>query len=278
MKKITKWGLGFLCLWLLMLAACSAQTINMKKYTASRTTTLYVHGYGGSVRSTNHMINAAVDAHAATKALVADVSKTGRITWHGRWSNKADNPIVQVAFQNSKAPVDQNTKWLTAILEQLYTKYHVRTFNGVGHSNGSVDLIDYAVTSANNRHVPKLNKLVTIAGPFDGITFVNDKPNTNYFEKDGRPKHIYTTYADLLSKRQNFPHHVKILNIYGNQEDGSNSDGDVSTVSARSLQYLLRDKTASYQEKEITGKHAQHSQLHENSTVDHAVIQFLWGK
>ena len=70
--------------------------------------------------------------------------------------------------------------------------------------------------------------------------------------------------------------HGDVLNIYGDYKNGS--DGSVLNASSRSLKYLVADNAKSYQEKKITGKLAQHSQLHENQEVDKILIQFLWGK
>ncbi|MEB3363663.1 alpha/beta hydrolase [Lactobacillus sp. R2/2] len=77
--------------------------------------------------------------------------------------------------------------------------------------------------------------------------------------------------------RHSFPNNVSILNIFGNKEDGTNSDDDVSCVSAQSLRYLLRGK-GKYHEIEIKGANGQHSKLHENYKVDRIIGQFLWSK
>lgn len=52
--------------------------------------------------------------------------------------------------------------------------------------------------------------------------------------------------------------------------------GSVSNASSRSLRYLVAARARSYREVKITGKHAQHSQLHENAQVDRLLIDFLW--
>ena len=67
---------------------------------------------------------------------------------------------------------------------------------------------------------------------------------------------------------------IEVLNIYGDLQDGSHSDGRVSNSSSQSLQYLLRGSAKSYQEMKFKGAKAQHSQLHENKDVANKIIQF----
>ncbi|WP_435891378.1 alpha/beta hydrolase [Limosilactobacillus pontis] len=71
----------------------------------------------------------------------------------------------------------------------------------------------------------------------------------------------------MLKLRSTFPTNTRVLNIYGDKEDGSHSDGDVPVNSAKS-----------YREVEIKGANAQHSTLHNNSQVNRELINFLWRK
>nr|WP_252898650.1 alpha/beta hydrolase [Secundilactobacillus odoratitofui] len=83
----------------------------------------------------------------------------------------------------------------------------------------------------------------------------------------------------LWRLRNNFPAQAHVLNIYGNLQDGSHSDGVITMPSARSLGYLLKNRVASYQEYQVQGPTAQHSKLHENNPfVDDALIDYLWRK
>ena len=83
-------------------------------------------------------------------------------------------------------------------------------------------------------------------------------------------------FKQLLPLRKHYPRQIEVLNIYGNKEDGSNSDGSVSVASAQSYKYLINGRAKSYREVEIKGKNAQHSKLHENKEVDKLLIDFLW--
>ncbi len=87
------------------------------------------------------------------------------------------------------------------------------------------------------------------------------------------------TYQELLKLGDSYPKkQVAVLNIYGDLDDGSDSDGRVSNNSSRSEKYLLQDVYRSYQELEIKGEGGQHSKLHENRQVDRAIINFIWKK
>lgn len=141
---------------------------------------------------------------------------------------------------------------------------------------GNLTTMFYQMKYGSNLKLPKLKKQVNLGGHFDGIVGMDDKINRNYLLASGRPKYLNASYRYLLKYRQNYPSGVQVLNIFGNKGDGTNSDGDVSVVSARSLRYLLRGKVSSYREIEVKGAGGQHSQLHENPKVDQAIGRFLW--
>ena len=96
--------------------------------------------------------------------------------------------------------------------------------------------------------------------------------------KTGEPQRQDATYKPLLKLRSTFPTNTRVLNIYGDKEDGSHSDGDVPVNSAKSLKYLVSGRAKSYPEVEIKGANAQHSTLHNNSQVNWELINFLWRK
>lgn len=61
------------------------------------------------------------------------------------------------------------------------------------------------------------------------------------------------------------------MNVYGDLEDDSHSDGRVKNSSSKSLRYL-----ESYKEKKFTGPMAQHGRLRENPKVLRTAVDFLW--
>lgn len=95
---------------------------------------------------------------------------------------------------------------------------------------------------------------------------------------DGEPTKINSHYRELLGLRHDKQlKTLELLNIYGDKNDGTHSDGDVSNASSKSLRYLV-PQVKSYQEKRVVGPEAQHSKLHDNPQVDKLLVKFLWGR
>ena len=116
-----------------------------------------------------------------------------------------------------------------------------------------------------------------MARHYDGIVGINDEPNkTKIDAKTGKPSRMEPEYRALLSLRNIFPRETNVLNIFGNLENGTNSDGDVTNASAKSLKYLINSRAKSCQELMIRGRGGQHSALHNNSQVTKALIRFIW--
>lgn len=239
---------------------------------ADTTPTIFVYGYRGTAFSTNQLIESAEAAGVAKRSMVVTVSPNGQLNVQGDLHATAA-PIIQVIFQNNTAGEEVDSQWLAKILTMLHQRYGVTRLNAVGHSMGA-----YAVIAAAMAQTPvELEKVVVIAGPYDGLLGWNDKPHELQLAADGRPSLIRPEYARLLQSREHF-RAKSVLNIYGNVQDGSDTDTVVSVNSALSLGYLLRGLTK-YQTLAVTGPHAQHSRLHEhNVAVDRAMLQFIWGK
>ncbi len=242
--------------------------------------TLYVHGWGAGARSTNSMIRYAEHYNNAKKVLTATISPEGKVSFSGYWPASAKKPLIQViSVDNKYYNYKVTQKWFSNVLQKLQKDYHIKRYNTVSHSMGNLTTMYYQVTNGQNKRLPALQKQVNIAGHFDGIVGMDDKPNQNSLQKNGAPKIQDSDFKYLNTHREGYPNkQVDVLNIFGNLQDGSNSDGDVTVVSAKSLKYLLRDKYKHYQELEISGKKGQHSQLHENARVDRAIGKFLWQK
>ncbi|GAK47050.1 possible cell surface hydrolase [Secundilactobacillus oryzae JCM 18671] len=261
-------------------------------YTYSHT--LFVHGWTGSIKSEERMVHAAAKSGAAKKRLVIHVKANGKLKYKGHYFRGTKNPMIEVVFDNNRAGEFKDAHWIRKVVKSLKARYGITKFNAVGHSMGSYALLYYTLLYGKNRNLPRPNKLVLIAGPYDGIInnhklnqptdlplskLWTDMPNQNKLLKNGRPKIIHSEYRMLLNLRKQIPRGVKILNIYGDLENGSNSDGVVTITSARSLGFIVRGRVAKYKELKVDGEHAQHSSLHEdNFIVNRALINFLWAK
>ena len=204
------------------------------------------------------------------------MSKNGKVSWLGT-PHHVRKPIVQVVFEDNRNPdAVKWADWLATVNRQLYQRYGVRNVNFVAHSMGNMAVMFYAIRNQDQQKLPKINAYVAIAGHFDGIIGMGDQPHQIKLAANGYPSPLDENYAELARMRDRFPKGVKVLNIYGDLRDGSDSDGRVSNNSSRSLRYLVSPRAAGYREREYFGRDAQHSALHENPKVAQAVDAFLW--
>lgn len=257
--------------------------------------TILIHGIGGTFKSEIPMMKEAVKKGYAQWGLVVHVKANGEVTTRGTLKNKP-NPIILVRFNNSVAGEVQDAKWIKNVLTTLKTKYDVTEYNMIGHSMGAYAAVYYEEYYSHDSNQPKLDKLVTLAGPFDGIIterktrwlgrvsdsllkLWDDTPNLNRLTATGKPRIIHPEYRLLLEKRNEFPSSAHVLNMYGNLKNGTNSDGTVTNISSESLAYLIGSRVASYREKMITSYDASHYGLHnDNEEVREQLYKFLWNK
>ncbi|GAF41978.1 hypothetical protein FC83_GL002685 [Agrilactobacillus composti DSM 18527 = JCM 14202] len=253
---------------------------NDTKYVYSNTPTLYIHGFGGGPGSSNHMIAAVEKSNAGKKVFTATVQADGQVTLQGKWDNQQVNPLVQVLFKNNRSHNEADgPRWIKSVVILLQKKYHIKAFNIVAHSRGTVNTIDYLYDYGQDTKLPKLQKYVSMAGIYNGLRgFGGNNISNSPLSKTGKPETMSPEFKKLTKLRTDLPTNLAILNIYGNLEDGSHSDGRVQNNSSKALKYLVSPRAKSYQELEFKGKKAQHSQLHENAAVDRAIIKFLFSK
>lgn len=244
------------------------------------TPTLFLHGWGSSVNAEKQMTSAAQRAGVTNSVTQALVDRQGYVHLKGHISVQAHNPIIEVGFiDNRNLNYHQDGRWLKQVIIKLQQKYQIQNINLVGHSMGNMAISYYLLDNANNQKLPKLHKQVAIAGHFDGIIGAGDRPHRLHLSATGRPNYLDNNYKTLMFLRQRYPYkQVKILNIFGDKNDGTNSDGDVTNASAQSLRYLVQERALSYQERKIIGPDGQHSRLHESRRVDWLLINFLWNK
>lgn len=263
-----------------------------KHFSFSNTPTIFVHGWSGGGLSELPLIDSAEKLGVAKRTMVIYVRNNGTLKVTGNLNNKSQNPIIQIIFGNNRAGEFRDAHWLKTVMRTLHDNYGVNKYNEVGHSMGAYACIYYNMLVGNNTNYPKLNKAVLIAGPYDGIInnhksnqptklplsrLWNDYPNENWMNDNGRPIIIHPEYRLLMRMSNRFPKQAKVLNIYGDLDDGSNSDGVVTNVSALSLGYLLKNRVDVYKTKKITGPDAQHSQLHNhNLEVNKALLNWIW--
>ncbi|WP_375712212.1 alpha/beta hydrolase [Staphylococcus chromogenes] len=253
---------------------------NKKQYVQEPTPTLFLHGYGGTKNSMKYLINQA-EARGVTKDIVvAHVSRDGDVTFDGKISKQATNPIVQIVLDdNTQGDLNENALWIRQVLEKLQHDYHVKQFNFVAHSMGNVSFAQYMVDYGRDTSLPQLKKEVNLAGTFNGVLGMNEEVNEIQVGRNGKPSDMNPPYQEFMQLKSIYKDkNIDVLNMYGDLLDGTHSDGRVSNSSSKSLKYLLGDSPKSYQEVKYEGKEAQHSALHENEEVAQQMIRFLWEK
>mgnify|MGYP003468690982 FL=1 len=271
----------FIALFLFVLAGCGqkAQNIPAKRVTVSLTNTktiptFFFHGWGSSANAETQMANAAKKAGVSNTIIQVDVSYTGTYTLTRTIAQPAKNPIIKVNLEDNQSG---KTSYVKDVITAISNKYHYAKINLVGHSMGNLQIANYINENYDNKKLPKINKVVSIAGHYDGYLGEEAGQKAKIKNKKTGEPDIYSDgFKQLLPLRKHYPRQIEVLNIYGNKEDGSNSDGSVSVTSAQSYKYLINGRAKSYREVEIKGKNAQHSKLHENKEVDKLLINFLW--
>lgn len=266
-----------------VLVAFVACGVNAQAATyAGGTPTVFVHGLQGNHGSTDTMIQDLSRRYPGTKKVMTiNVKPNGELSTSGNFQ-KVKHPLVQVNFLNNSASTTTNAHWLNKALTYLYEKQGVQKINIVEHSAGNVAV--YQALAAQTSHTPTTQKFVILAGPFDGVLSLNDEANKNKVNAKNHYKpsimypanSYYPSYQQLLQLSTSFPKQVKVLNIYGNLGDGSNSDSLVTNASSLSVNYLLRHQKTPVKNKCFKNAKATHSGLHKSKTVDNWIANFLW--
>lgn len=276
MKKFALF-IASLCLAILTFASLPAHASSHPG-----TPTVFVHGLQGTHGSTDTMIRDLSRRYPGTKKVMTiNITTGGHVVVHGHMKNVA-HPLVQVNFLNNSATTTKNAHWLIKALAYLKSKAGVKQVNIVAHSAGNVAA--YQAMAYQSTRIPTVKKFVILAGPFDGVLSLNDEPNKNKVsaKNDYNPSikypanEYYPSYEWLMQLSSTFPRSVKVLNIYGNIGDGTNSDTLVTNASSLSVNYLLRHQKTPVKNKCWKSSKATHTGLHKSKLVDNWIADFLW--
>lgn len=250
----------------------------LDKETKIATPTLFMHGYGGSVKSLHFFETQAQKEGYTKKPVIATVGGNGHVTLKGKLDEKDKHPIVLVHLQdNENGDMKLNALWIKNVLEALQQDYQFNQFNIVTHSMSNMSFAKYMLDYSNNPDLPNLHKQVNLAGTFNGIIGMGDEPGKVTLDQNGKPDQMTDGYVELLKlKKEPAYKNVDVLNIFGDIQDGTESDGRVTNASSKSLKYIMQGHAKSYREVLIKGKQGQHSQLHESDKVAEAIFKFLW--
>ena len=236
-----------------------------------QTPTLFVHGYGGGYGSEKNMISDLSQHAGFRQVLKYTIDRHGNLSVTGHWQPDVKHPLIAVVFNDGRP----NDTYLSPILSRIKTDYKIKAFNAVGHSGGATAWLNWAVT-ADKAKMPELQRLVTIAGPFNGFRGMPEKTDVAAIklDSDGRPDTMVDFYKYLADNKEHFPKNIDVLNIFG--DTGKGSDGVVPVNSARALRYIVEENAKSYTEQEVKNSKSQHSKLHQhNLLVNQVLYDFL---
>ncbi|MEI5989418.1 alpha/beta fold hydrolase [Enterococcus crotali] len=287
MRK-TKWYLLIAVFFLLVFTSCTDKKVsNDEEQQATKNSkisetiqkssipTLFVHGYGGGNNSFGRMIKRMEGSNQTKKELVLTVSPDGEIQAKGKLTGNKTNPSIQVLFTDNKNNEWNQAEWIKNCLTYIRDKYGITAVNLVGHSMGGASSLRYLTTFADDTSLPKIQKFVGIAAPFNNFVELSDGETLDDVINNG-PAIQSERYADYVSGIEKVSKDMSVLIVAGDVEDGSLSDEAVPVADAVSVAALFKEHGNEVQEKIFYGKSAQHSQLHENKEVDQLVADFLW--
>lgn len=239
--------------------------------------TFFFHGYGSSVSAETHMTNAAVKRGVTHDILTVLVHSNGRVTVRGKIARNSRHPIIKVGLLDNTNPNYRiDARYAYNAVKTIQNRYHFSKMNLVGHSMGNMDIMFMLLYYGHRRGFPRLDHQVDIAGHFNGIRGFQSTAYS-HVAKNGKPRRMDSDYRQLLKLRKTYPR-ASVMNIYGDLENGTHSDRDVTIYSAKSLKYLVSPRARHYEEHEMKGPNAEHSKLHHNTQVDRLLLRFLWHK
>lgn len=241
----------------------------------SNTPTVFIHGYQGSSLSFGPLLKQLESENIAKREMTIVVKPDGRLSVEGKLTSNHDNPTIMVLFSEDVTDEITQSQWIDKVMKYLYQQ-HVTTVNLVAHSMGGVSALRYLLEYADSK-VPQVAKLVTIAAPFNDLEIAEDTEEIFAYElTEGGPIGRTPIYDYFDRAMNQLPNNLAILNVSGDLQDGSESDGSVSTHSAFSLRFLLQQHTKNYQEVLIKGRNGGHSAITRSRQLRNDLTAFLW--
>ncbi|MBC6316116.1 alpha/beta hydrolase [Listeria grandensis] len=270
--KLALFG-GCIFLAIAVFGSIRAYSAKVKDVDLSKTTPIVlVHGTHGTANSFNGMISRITETYGkSTDKVIVLVKKDGTLEYQGTLSNKSKNPFIQVVFENNDAPIDQEATWVATVIKDIQKKYNVTQYNAIGHSNGGLALTTYAEKLADDS-APIMEKLVVIGTPFNDLDGDDNAATTDFTDVANRT----TELQQYIDDSTNLDAKLQVLSIAGDLDNNAVSDGVVPVQSALSSRLIFEGNVANYSEEIVTGANAQHSDLHENTTVDGIVADFIY--
>lgn len=225
------------------------------------TPTLFIPGWGGNAWTYNGLLRWLARAGFGHKVLTVRVDRLGGLHFSGNWEAAADNPLIQVLFDHTfTADYQQQIDWITAILRQLKSRYHVQAYNLVAHSWGGSAAVNSLMLYGAATDVPQLNRLVLLGAPIDESSAT--RPVDEAYQR------LRAATSDLGELGPGTIH-----NVYGTLS-GRLTDGSVPVQQVTALRQVVAGSSLRYQEHHIAG--IGHSRLHASPRMWRLIARLLW--
>lgn len=262
--------LGAAVEWYKLGQPSKTQSVSLK----NQIPTLFIHGYAGNRFSSGSMIKRFERYGWGQKSTVIIVKADGTLKLLG--APKVPGGFIQVLFDNNRMSVMHQTDWLWRLMSTLKNEYSIERVNIVAHSMGGVTVLNYLSKFGISDRVPHVEKVVTLGVPFNDLEVGKDGQEIEYRPLTSSGPSVMTPlFKNIRKHRYIISPTTKFLNIAGDLNNGTRSDGSVSLDSVLSLRYLLAKQA--YREIIVTDEHAAHFKLHENRWIDEKIGCFLFG-
>ncbi|MBP1043259.1 alpha/beta hydrolase [Vagococcus sp. BWB3-3] len=275
-----KYFLKLSCCLALFLSGCSSTTQSEHANTIEQPTInlskqipiLFLHGSGGSENDLIAFAESITDDQAVTKLMVT-IDGHNHLTYLNQLSDKNKRPFIFIGFKDNNAAIEDWSKSLATLLQDLTRHYQFQTINLVGFSNGGLAAGYFAETHSEYHNLPSLDKLVMIGAPFNDLTPLNNTDPLDFNDLSTKD-----TYFDkFLQKKEQLPSDLNVLAIAGDIGDASFSDSVVPISSAFGSRLIFPDHVRYYEEQLSYGQAASHVGLiSDNKDVSNWVKNFLF--
>ncbi|AYE38334.1 alpha/beta hydrolase [Companilactobacillus zhachilii] len=194
--------------------------------------------------------------------LKVTVSTDNHLSYSGHISSKEKNPYIVVGFENNQdglENVKKQTAWFNIAFNDLQQKYHFKTFNAFGHSNGSLIWTYFLEDYFQKYQRVQIKHLMTVGAPY------------NFEEKSHSER---TEMLDqLIKNKANLPKSLSYYSIAGTEQ--YTDDGIVPLSSVDAGKFIYQDQIKHYMFITLTGSNAQHSDMLTNPQFITLFHQFI---
>lgn len=234
---------------------------------------VFIHGFDGSNWTFFTTTVRYSATNFATRSLTLLVRENGDIEVSGVYDKGMKRPMIRVNFENPRSIIPNNATWFSKAMDMLKTDYGIEKVDIVAHSYGGLTFVNFLQKyNYQAENYPKVDKFTSIGTPFNGSAVSSDG-KTPYDLTPTGPKRESAYFKEMMERKDKIPSNLQVLNVIGDLDDGSRSDGPVAVDSAKSAAFIFSNNV--YQEALFTGRFAQHSWLHANIGVDRKIKQFL---